>query len=532
MRQDQINVRNSITLLTSTAVILFTTTSANAQSSYICSTQNLDRSIEVIQPDYGNAVCKVLYRKPDEGAPDQFLWRSNDSLEFCEAKAQGLITRLTDAGFECTEGSILPLTASAQPIAVRGGAPSTIAQTTDSQPRTLAETPRESTDRPAPMGGVPYQRISNQSDTSWHLAGYADTTFIVRDFDGETTADFSAARFNPGFHFQYKDLVLLEAEAEISIDGDGETELELEYAQADIFLHDNATFVLGQFLSPVGQFQERLHPTWINRMANPPAGFGHDGLQPTSDTGAMLRGGISIGQAIATYSVAVGNGPRISHEGGVLFEAQGGDDNSNKAVSGRIGILPLPYLEIGGSFLIADMSGIAEVEESGGDDHGDEGGEEPLPDVIDELLPSDAKVKLWGADAAYTRGAWDLRAEYLNATRDPINSAFEGSVGVAALPELELEAWYAQIAYSLSGITDHKILQRFEPVVRYGEFRIEGLEELAEEAAEERFNVGLNYWIAPSIVARGVGEWRDFTARHEDDPTSETRFILQFAYGF
>ncbi len=140
-------------------------------------------------------------------------------------------------------------------------------------PKRLAQRRATAPSGPRLWAGLPYQRITSQSDTSWHLAGYADTTFIVRDFDGETTADFSAARFNPGFHFQYKDLVLLEAEAEIAIDGDGETELELEYAQADIFLHNNATLVLGQFLSPVGQFQERMHPTWINRMANPPPGL-------------------------------------------------------------------------------------------------------------------------------------------------------------------------------------------------------------------------------------------------------------------
>ncbi len=246
----------------------------------------------------------------------------------------------------------------------------------------------------------------------------------------------------------------------------------------------------------------------------------------------MLRGCVSIGQAIATYSVAVGNGPRLSHEGGVEFEAKGGDDDSNKAVSGRIGFLPAPYLEVGGSFLVGDVSGIAEVDEVGGDEHGDEGDEVPLPDAMNELLPTDAKVTLWGADAAYTRGPWDIRAEYLNAKRDPMNTAFEGSVGVEALPELELEAWYAQIAYSISNITDHKILQRFEPVVRYAESRVTGLDELAEEAAEERLDVGLNYWIAPSIVVRGVGEWRDFTARHDDDPSSETRYIFQFAYEF
>lgn len=517
--------------LTSVAVGSLIPGLATAQSSHVCSAWNVDRSVEVVTPEDGSAGCQVVYRKPDEEVADQILWRSTRSVAFCDQKATELTARLSDAGFECTEGR-LPVKTSSGPLNAATEAQSAAAPASDSQLSNAAATSDGGAGRTAPMGGVPYQRIASQTDTSWHLAGYADATFIVSDFDGETTVDFSAARFNPAFHFQYKDLVLLEAEAEIEIDGDGETEFNLEYAQADIFLHDNATLVVGQFLSPVGQFQERLHPTWINRMANPPAGFGHDGVQPASDTGAMLRGGVSIGQAIATYSVAVGNGPRLSHEGGIDFEAKGGDDNPNKALSGRLGFLPLPYFEVGGSFLVADVSGVAELEE-GGDDHGDEGGGDPLPDDMGELLPTDAKVKLWGADAAYTRGPWDIRGEYLNATRNSINSVSDETGMVEALPELKLEAWYGQIAYSLSGLTDHKILQRFEPAVRYGEYKIDGLDELAEEAAEKRLSVGLNYWLAPSIVTRGVLELRDFTARDEDDPmSSETRFILQFAYGF
>lgn len=509
MHYYQIDGRQVAALLASTAVIFTAPAAAAAETGFVCSTQNVDRSVEVVTPTDGDVACQVVYRKPDEDVADQVLWTSASSVAFCNEKAEALTTRLTGAGFDCREGVLSNRTAS----------------TPESQPQfAIANTTQSPSPRPqaaagadqlAPMGGVPYQRIGGLSDTKWHLAGYADATFIVSDFDGQTTADFGAARFNPAFHFQYKDLVLIEAEAEISVDGDGETVFELEYAQADIFLHDNAVLVVGQFLSPVGQFQERLHPTWINRMANPPPGFGHDGVQPTSEVGAMLRGGVSIGQAVATYAVAVGNGPRLGHEGGVVFEGTGGDDNSNKAISGRLGILPLPYLEVGGSFLTGKVSGMA------------------MPDEIGGLDPSDADVKLWGADAAYTRGPWDVRAEYLNATRDPINTLSDETDMVEALPKLRLETWYGQIAYSLSGLTDNKILQRFEPAVRYGEYKVAGLDELAEEAAEKRLSIGLNYWLAPSIVTRGVLELRDFTARDEDDPmSSETRFLLQFAYGF
>lgn len=368
-----------------------------------------------------------------------------------------------------------------------------------------------------------YPSIDVGTDAKWHLAGYADVTFSVIDSGGDTKTEFSSAHFNPIFHFQWKDFLLLEAETEISVDNEGETEFELEYAQADLLLNDNMTLVLGQYPSPVGQFQERLHPSWINRLANAPAGFHHDGVQPTSDVGAMLRGGVPVGgEAIVTYAVAVGNGPRVSHEGAFLVEGAAGDPNKNKAVTGRVGFLPVPFFEVGGSFLLGKLTG----EEGHNDAAHDE------VDIMEGLEPSTANLKLWGADAAFTRGPWDVRGEYLHARRDSINTFREESESVETLERLTMETWYAQIAYRLSDISSNPVVQRFEPVVRYGRFRVSGLDELAAEVAEKRFDVGLNYWIAPSVVVRGVGEWRDFTNREEDEPDSETRFMLQFAYGF
>lgn len=65
--------------------------------------------------------------------------------------------------------------------------------------------------------------------------------------------------------------------------------------------------------------------------------------------------------------------------------------------------------------------------------------------------------------------------------------------------------------------------------MRYGEFHIKGLDELREEMAEDRFDVGLNYWLAPSIVLHGSVQWRDFADEHRK---TETRYQLEFAYGF
>jgi len=384
------------------------------------------------------------------------------------------------------------------------------------------------------QGGGYLPRLSGQNfsaDTSWHLAGYADATFVFSDLDGESSSEFSRVRFNPAFHFQYQDLILFEAEMEIENTETG-TEVVLEYAQANLLVHDNAVIVVGQFLSPVGQFQERLHPSWINRMADMPAGFGHGGAQPGSDTGIMVRGGFNLEPGLFTYSLAIGNGPRVGHEGDLELEAFNSDDNDDKAISGRFGFMPRPNLEFGTSFLTASVTGL-EVFDGGGDHvdaraFGKLGNEEEHH----ELEPGEADLFVWGLDMAFTEGPWDIRVEYLNSVRDPLNTAFEGATEVVAFEELRSTAWYAQMAYRLSGTAEFPALANFEPTIRYGEFEIEGHEELAEHSAEQRLDVGLNYWMSPTLVVRGVVQSREFTARHEGEIDEETRMLLQLSYGF
>jgi len=346
---------------------------------------------------------------------------------------------------------------------------------------------------------------------SWHLAGYADVG--IEFSDGENSDTFTSGKFNPAFHFQYKDLVLFEAEFQVQTSTLGETEVDLEYSQLDFLLHDNAVLVAGKFLSPVGQFQERLHPSWINRATNAPAGFGHGGIQPISEVGLMLRGGVPLGQKLFTYSVAIGNGPRSGHDG-VELEGFGRDDNSNKALSGRLAFFPFDNLEIGGSFLTAK---IAPEAEEAVDDHDE-------PDTLaEEIVEGD--YDLWGFDMAYTRNNWDIRAEYLTADLKGLG----GDADHGEAPALSWEAWYAQAAYRLSGITDSSFIDKLEPVVRYGRFTAEGDHDLEDELNEKRFNVGLNYWASPSVVVKTGLEFRNYYADHRDD---DTRLQFQLSYGF
>lgn len=371
-------------------------------------------------------------------------------------------------------------------------------------------------------------------DVAIHIAGYADADVAISDRESGSGATFASGTFNPALYVQYRNLLLVESEVEIAVDQDGETELELEFAQFDLLLHDNVTLVVGKYLSPVGQFQERLHPSWINRLADAPAGFGHGGVQPTAEIGVQLRGGVPIGRARFTYALGIGNGPRIDGGGEMMSEGFGGDDNRNKALSGRIGFLPLPYVEFGASMLRAKVRGPTG---EGAADEMRSDAEAPITaasvgGATIEFPATDVDYTIWGLDAAYTRGPWDVRFEYLRGKRDAITAPGHRGEIEEVLPTLRMTAWYGQLAYRLSGITRHPVLGNFEPVVRYGEYRVSGLEELEEEAAEERVDFGLNYWLAPSMVLHGAVQRRNFTGRHEGEANRDTRILLQLAYGF
>lgn len=357
-----------------------------------------------------------------------------------------------------------------------------------------------------------------QTHSRWRVTGYTFAEYTHTEEEG-TESSFALGSFNPVLLYEYEDVVLFEGELKFEVSEEGETETELEYAQMDLLVDSllsefggsllpktGLTMIAGKFLSPVGQFQERLHPAWINKLPDAPTGFGHGGIQPLSEVGVQFRGGLPVGPARATYAVALGNGPRFGHHG-LELEGFGGDNNDDKAVSGRVGLLPIPHVEVGGSFLLAEVTG--EEAEDG-----------PV---------TDGDVDLFGADAAFTKGPWDIRFEYLDATLGSLFSApGHHAETTERIPETDWSAWYGQAAYRLSGMTSAPFLRKLEPVIRYGELDIDGFEEF-EEDAERRLEGGVNYLFTPSLVGKIALADRDFDAAERDD---HLELQLQIAYGF
>lgn len=330
-----------------------------------------------------------------------------------------------------------------------------------------------------------------------HLAGYGDATYIdAENSDGS----FGRVKFAPIFHYMYGDLFMLEAELEFDLTDDGETETNMEYMSVDVFINDYTTLVAGKFLSPLGQFRQNLHPSWINKLVMAPPGFGHDGAAPIADVGVQLRGGLpKFGKVRTNYAFYVSNGVELEAETedgeieleGIKAEGSTSNEDGEFVFGGRIGVIPIAKLEIG----ISGATGETSVTELDGEDSEDNGNRDY--DVL-------------GADFSWQHTKFDLRGEYIQ------QKVGDASTGVA-LEGGKWKTWYVQAS--------HKLLPtKFEGVVRYTDF-----DTPHASKDQKQWAVGLNYLFANNVMAKASYEFNDGLS---GAPADDNRFLLQLAYGF
>lgn len=355
-------------------------------------------------------------------------------------------------------------------------------------------------------------------NTLVHMAGYADVGYSSSDASDDE-GSFGLGSFSPIFHFQYRDIVMLESELEIETEEDGATEVKLEYLSIDWFINDYAVLVAGKFLSPIGQFRQNLHPSWINKLPDAPPGFGHDGAAPVSDLGVQLRGGFHVGGMKANYAIYMGNGPEIKAEveddgaggveeieyDGVEAEAFGSDSDGDKVVGGRIGFLPMPSLEIGVSFL----SGKATVTEYEDLDI-DAFTVTPPPDLESTTFAA-SDYDVIGLDLSWRNRNLVLNYEYVK------SEVGETNLGGFDLEAAEWITWYAQVAYKIPST-------KVEAVLRYTDF-----DSPHASADHEQTSLGLNYLFTNNFIGK-------FSANLNENPNTgfelDDQYLLQLAYGF
>lgn len=351
------------------------------------------------------------------------------------------------------------------------------------------------------------------SNTLIHMAGYADVGYSKSDASGDK-GSFAVGSFSPIFHYQYRDKVMLESELEIEIGENGETEVKLEYLTIDWFVNDYLVLVAGKFLSPIGQFRQNIHPSWINKLPSAPPGFGHDGAAPVSDLGVQARGGFYIGETKATYAIYMGNGPELKAEieadpadstlieaielDGVEAEAFGVDRDGDKVIGGRFSMFPVPEFELG----VSVLTGKATVTSF---EAGEYTGTEP------SLNAEDGRgYDVNSMDFAWKHSFMDVRGEY---TKTKVASSSSSN----APEEASWETWYLQFSRQFSN-------NNYEAVLRVAEF-----DSPHGSSDREQIAIGINKLITNNFIGKLAYE-------NNDNPNSgldaDNRWLLQLSYGF
>lgn len=328
-----------------------------------------------------------------------------------------------------------------------------------------------------------------------HLAGYGSIGYT--DSKGDNS-NFNQVQFAPIFHYQYKDLMMLESELEIKNTADGGTSTALEYLSLDLNLNDYATLVAGKFLSPIGQFRQNIHPGWINKLPSAPPGFMDGEAAPLTETGIQIRGGFPLGGMRANYAAYVANGPELEAATmgmGAELEAIEGegrtaDADGKKVFGGRFGLLPMAGLEVGAS-LATGQTSVTMLDGAG---------------ITDPVRDYD----VFGGDFAWQRRNLSLRGEYVQSKI--------GAEATSVAPDgATWKTWYTQASYKF-------LPTKFEGVVRYADFNSPDA-----AMAQKQWALGINYLFASNVVAKLAYEFNDGQA---GAPADDNSFQAQMAYGF
>jgi hypothetical protein len=324
------------------------------------------------------------------------------------------------------------------------------------------------------------------------LTGAVGGDFI---YDRQTATNTFALDFEPIILYKVTDWLLFEGTIEANLPAGGSAEFSLPVATAQIFLNDYAEIQAGIFDQPFGDFYEDQSPFWVNRFVTAPLPFGVEALVPPTDLGVQLRGGMqwgALGQDF-DYTLWVSNGPSFASDlpQPVVGQAINGVNtikiNTNGVGYGaRVRVYPFPLdsnlgrLELGAS-------------------------------TLDGKWQDGNWYNAWGVDFAYLRGSLQARGEFVEMYRQMPNANADNRQG-----------WYVQLGYFLNQVPIpfapemvQNFIHRFEPLVRYSgvnqraivQDEVSTVPEIGFSGSPSIWTphprevaLGLDYWIAPSIV--------------------------------
>lgn len=343
-----------------------------------------------------------------------------------------------------------------------------------------------------------------QKPGTTHFTVVGDASLVYQNKAGSNNSfDFG---FSPLFLWQLNKRLLVEAGMDIGVNdaGDG-FNYDLGTANISYLINDHLTLGAGLFPTPFGIFHNHLDPAWIYKLPDAPLPWQDGGIAPDRTLGLFLNGAFSAGKdSMFTYDFYAGNGPTLntsSADAGTLNFSNFADTNSAKTVGGRVSFLPIPAIEVGYSF------NVGRVNPSGSG----------VNNTTALLQGFDVTFK---KDIPQISGTIDFRAEWL-----------WSHVGNATYPDAGLtyannsSGGYVQLAYRPTDL-NNKILKSLELVGRY-----DTLQQPSQQPGfvkENRYTLGLNYWLNPSTVIESAYEW--YTDTH--GAAKQDGVVISYGIGF
>ena len=338
--------------------------------------------------------------------------------------------------------------------------------------------------RNPPLLPAPLKELFTPSgNNATPLSIYSDMATGYNLFNQQRGAgQFSFQQFSPYFLIQLNKRMLLSAQPSFTPAGAG-----LVQAQLDIFINDWLTADIGYFLAPIGFWNERLDPVWINKLPDAPLVMRQVIPDDLTISGLQFRGAKYLfGSPIKMeYAIFASNGLGVPGAGkqpawANLGQLSGTTSSVNNAAAygGRIGLwIPTRGINFGVSeFVNSPYS-----------------------------KTDGAVVSIWQPYFNYHRGNWDFRFEYGN--NYEYTKSFIGD-------NIDRKGFYTQLAYrDYQSLKKHK--QRLEYVFRYSETMFNGINQ-AEAAANanlfgtpmnvpvdrNQYTIGINYYLYASTVLK------------------------------
>lgn len=343
------------------------------------------------------------------------------------------------------------------------------------------------------------------------LSGYSSFDFVMPQ---KSNGSFAQSTFAPIFTWRQSDKLFFQAEVEyVSEGGNYDGGFELEFATMNYMANKHMTIYAGKFLGPLGTFQARYHPAWINKSITRPIGFGTSindlkRLEAGSEAGAGVQGIFQLGKSKLTYNFYVANGAILDTTTGNMEMESLSDNNYNKALGGRIALLPFSSssLEIGLSGYTSKVGDIGSGYEN----------------LSTNIVAVDLNyVKHLSIGTIDIKGEWQRRTlptgtRYYASPSDTVGFTYNNSPSVM----------YAQLAYRFPKIGQLKWTNDFELVGRFSEMKVDKKSTYGLNTQE--LSVGLNYWLNFSTVIKAGWVSQTFT----DFNRQSNMFVVQAAMGF